>query len=293
MPTLPEIIKTRGFAITCELTPPKGVDLEPLKNTAAIVKPFVDAINLTDSHRAKMSMSPIGAAKTLIDTGIPPILQITGRDRNQIAIQADLLAASSMGVENILCMSGDNPSQGDHPNAKGVFDLDAFGLLRAVGALNRGQDLGGSDLRSAPKLCAGAVANPVAPEPKIEMERLEKKLEAGARFIQTQPVFDAKEFELFASRTKESGIPILAGVIVIKSVKMAKTLNSIPGITVPDSIISRLANSEDLKNTSSKIAAEIISDLLELTKGVHIMAIGWEKQIPPILERVGIRKKLS
>lgn len=291
MSTLTEIIDARGFAITCELTPPKGVNLEPLKHMVTRLKPCVDAINLTDSHRAKMSMAPIGAAKPLIDAGVSPIVQMTGRDRNQIGLQADLLAASSMGVENVLCMSGDTPSQGDHPDAKGVFDLDAFGLLRAVEVLNQGQDLGGSKLLGTPKLCAGAVANPGALELDTEIDRLNRKLEAGARFIQTQPIFDSKSFEIFSSRLKNSSVPILAGVIVIKSVKMATMLNSVPGIMVPDAIISRLASSKNLKITSSKIAAEVISNLLGLTKGVHIMAIGWEDQIPPILERVGIPER--
>ncbi|NIP94426.1 MAG: 5,10-methylenetetrahydrofolate reductase, partial [Akkermansiaceae bacterium] len=149
--------------------------------------PYVDAVNLTDSHRARMSMSPLGAAKALLDCGVPPIVQMTGRDRNRIAIQSDLLAAASLGVENVLCMSGDDPTGGDHPDAKGVFDLEALGLLRAVATLNAGEDLGGNALSGAPALCAGAVANPGAPAMETELERLEQKLEAGARFFQTQP----------------------------------------------------------------------------------------------------------
>ena len=175
MAKLSEVLAEDRFVVTCEFTPPKGVDLSPLRDKAALLAGLVDAVNLTDSHRARMSMSPLGAAKTLLDLGVAPIVQVTGRDRNRIAIQADLLAAASLGVENVLCMSGDNPAGGDHPDAKGVFDLEALGLLRTVCTLNEGKDLGGSELAGTPDLCPGAVANPGVED--ILTETMVRKME--------------------------------------------------------------------------------------------------------------------
>jgi methylenetetrahydrofolate reductase (NADPH) len=293
MPRLSDLLDAGRFVITCEFTPPKGVDLSELRANSQLLAKRVHAVNLTDSHRARMSMSPLGAAKALIESGVPPIVQVTGRDRNRIAVQADLLAAASFGVENVLCMSGDNPAGGDHPDAKGVFDLEALGLLRTVCALNEGSDLGGNALTGVPSLCPGAVANPGAPEIDVELDRLEQKQAAGARFFQTQPVFDIPSFERFVARSDAMGAPIIAGVILLKSAKMAEMLNAVPGIDVPEAVIDRLAKSADRAVTSVEIASETVSALRYLARGVHIMAIGWEKHIPALLDRAGLSDENS
>ena len=200
MPRITELVGSGRFVVTSELTPPKGLDLAPMLEAARSLAGFVDAFNLTDSHNARMSMAPIGAARRLLDEGIEPILQMTARDRNRIAIQADLLAAAALGVSNVVLMTGDAPAHGDHPDAKAVFDLGSVAIIETVRGLNEGRDLMGNALRGAPDLCIGAVVNPGNPNLDDEMARMAAKVEAGARFFQTQAVFDVAAFERFARR---------------------------------------------------------------------------------------------
>lgn len=285
-----ERLDAGDFLVTSEFTPPKGTDLSEVAAKADLLRDFVDAVNLTDSHRARMTMAPVGAAKTLLDRGVDPIVQVTGRDRNRIAIQAELLAAASLGVENLLCMSGDNPAAGDHPEAKPVFDLEAIGILRTIDALNAGRDLGGNELSGTPEFCAGAVANPGADDLDTELGRLEQKLAAGARFFQTQPVFDIDRYESFSTRAESLGAAVLPGVLLLKSAKMGRMLNeNVPGIHIPDSALKRLEASSDKRATSVEIAAETVAALRPIARGVHFMAIGWERHIPSVLEAAGAR----
>lgn len=285
-----ERLEAGDFVVTGEFTPPKGTDLSEIAEKAEFLRDFVDAVNLTDSHRARMTMAPVGAAKLLLERGVDPIVQVTGRDRNRIAVQAELLAAASLGVENLLCMSGDNPAAGDHPDAKPVFDLEAIGLLRAVAALNAGRDLGGAELSGTPQFCAGAVANPGADDLETELGRLEQKLSAGARFFQTQPVFDIDRFETFSAHAESLGAAIIPGVLLLKSAKMGRMLNeNVPGIHIPESTLKRLESSDDRRATSVEIAAEIVAALRPIASGVHFMAIGWERHIPSVLEAAGAR----
>ena len=285
-----ETLDSGKFAVTCELNPPKGVELGPLLEKAEMLKGMVDAFNITDSAASRMSMAPIGAAHLLQDRGVETILQITGRDRNRIAIQAELLAAHALGVTNVLCMSGDPPGGGDHPDAKAVFDLDAIGLLRAVESMEQGTDVGGNDLKGAPAFRAGAVANPGSPGLDSEIKRLGEKIEAGASFFQTQAVYDPEAFGRFAAAAKGFNVPILAGMIVLKSARMARNLNAnLPGVFVPDALIEELDGAESRSDTSVEISARIIKELRGVSAGVHIMAIGWEDRIPRILEAAGLR----
>ncbi len=284
-----ERLDAGNFLITCEFTPPKGTDLRGVSEKASLLRDHVDAVNLTDSHRALMTMAPVGAARALLDQGVAPIVQVTGRDRNRIAIQAELLAAASLGVENLLCMSGDNPAAGDHPDAKPVFDLEAIGLLRAIEALNQGRDLGGKELSGTPSFCAGAVANPGADDLEGELNRLEQKLAAGARFFQTQPVFDIDRYEAFAARAETLGAAVIPGVLLLKSAKMGRMLNeNVPGISIPEATLKRLETTSDRRATSVEIAAEVVAALRPVARGVHFMAIGWEKEIPRVLETAGL-----
>ena len=278
------------FVITCELNPPKGTDLTGLLASGSALKAWVDAVNLTDSHTARMAMSPLAPAMRLQELGLDTILQITGRDRNRIALQADLLSAHELGLHNIVCMSGDDPAAGDHPDATAVFDLEAIGLLKAVQALNRGRDVGGNELAGQTAFCAGAVANPGAADLTKEIQRLGDKVDAGAQFIQTQPVFDSADFEPFVEAAKGLDTHILAGIMPLKSIKMALHLNDeVPGINIPDTLINALQEADDLATTSLEIAAHTIKSLRNVCAGVHIMALGWERNIPKILKMAGIK----
>jgi methylenetetrahydrofolate reductase (NADPH) len=277
------------FVVTGELNPPKGTDLAGLEASAQLLKDWLDAVNLTDSYTARMTMSPLAPALRVRDIGVTPILQVTGRDRNRIAIQADLLSAYALGLDNVVCMSGDDPAAGDHPDAKAVFDLGAIALLEAVSALNGGRDLSGNALSGSTDFCAGAVANPGADDLPKEIERLGEKVAAGARFIQTQPVYDLADFEPFIQASANLNVHILAGIIPLKSVAMARHLNdNVPGIKVPDAIIRQLDAADDLVATSLEIAAETINALRNVCVGVHIMAIGWNQHIPTILQMAGV-----
>ena len=291
MNRLADKIKNKQFVITGELNPPKGIDLESLFKKAEGLKGCVDAINLTDSAGSNMSMAPIAVAKLMEDKGTESILQVTCRDRNRIAIQSELLGASALGISNILCMSGDPPSGGDHPDSKPVFDIDAVQLLNVIDSLNAGSDMSGNKLNESTDLFAGAVVNPGSEDLDKELARMEQKIEAGASFFQSQGIFDVKLFEKFMESANRFNVPVLAGIIVVKSGNMARYLNSnLPGVTVPDEIIDDLESSKDRVESSVKIAGRIIRDVSSLCSGVHIMAIGWESRIPSIVSEAGLKE---
>ena len=257
-----EILKSGEFVVTAELNPPKGADLRPLLERAERLRDWVDALNLTDSAGATMTMSPIAAAHELLGRGIEPILQFTGRDRNRIALQADMLAASAMGVTNLLCMSGDPPGAGDHPDAVGVFDLRAETLLEAASKLNAGADLYGNKLSGATRLFPGAVVNPGADDVERELARMEEKIRLGAAFLQTQGVYEPAAFESFMSRARGFGVPVIAGIIVLKSARMARFLNQrLPGVHVPQPLIDEIEAATDAGAAGVEIAARLIRDL--------------------------------
>ena len=284
MQTYAESLKSGKFVVTTELNPPKGTDLRRLFKHAESLSGMVDAFNLTDSPGANMTMAPIAAAHLMLDRGIEPILQVTGRDRNRIALEGEVLAAAALGISNILCMSGDPPGRGDHPDAVGVFDLKAETLLAAVKAMNAGADMYGNELRGSPSILAGAVANPGADDLDTELSRMEEKVRMGASFFQTQAVYDAATFETFMDAARGFGVPILAGVIVLKSARMARFLNDkLPGVSVPENIIEEMDSAENPAATSVAITSRLIRDVRAMCDGTHIMAIGWESRIPSIL----------
>ena len=289
MQTFSESLKSGKFVVTTELNPPKGTDLRRLFREADALDYMVDAFNLTDSPGANMSMAPIAAAHLMRDRGIEPILQVTGRDRNRIAIEGEILAAAALGVTNVLCMSGDPPGRGDHPDAVGVFDLRAETLLEAVSAMNSGTDMYGNELRGTPSIFAGAVANPGADDLDVELARMEEKVRMGASFFQTQAVYDAETFETFMETARGFGVPVLAGMIVLKSARMARFLDAnLPGVSVPESIIEEMDSAAVPADTSIEITSRLIRDVRDMCDGTHIMAIGWESRIPEILERSGL-----
>ena len=293
MPKITDLVRSGRFLVTSELNPPKGLDLAPMLATARSLAGVVDAFNLTDSHNARMSMAPIGAARRLLDEGTEPILQMTARDRNRIAIQADLLAAAALGVANVVLMTGDDPTRGDHPEAKAVFDLGSAEIIAAARGLNEGRDLAGHALQGAPELCVGAVVNPGSPDLDGELARMAAKVEAGARFFQTQAVYDPGAFERFAralDRFAGVGVAVIAGIIPIKSVRMARYLNErVPGIEVPETIIREIAEAQEVDVASTAIAARTIAGIATLCQGVHLMTLGREDLVPGIVEQAGIR----
>jgi len=282
---------SKKFTVTCELNPPKGINLEKLFKKAELLKERVVAINITDSAGSNMTMAPIAVSHLLNNRGIEPILQITGRDRNRIAIQADLIAASTLGITNILTMSGDPPRHGDHPEAKPVFDLNSTQVLDAMKAMQAGKDLGGNSLEGNPEFFRGAVVNPGAKDLETEFVKMEEKVASGAQFFQTQAIFEPDALEKFMVTAKKFNVPILAGIIVLKSTKMANYLNSyLPGISIPENIIKslELSDRDAIKKESVSITANIIKEIRNMCDGIHVMAIGWENMIPNILDESNI-----
>lgn len=291
MSNLEEVLDSGKFVITCELNPPKGTDLTPLLEKAQALEHVVDAFNLTDSHAARMAMTPLAAAHLLADRGLEPILQITTRDRNRIALQADLLGADALGVHNVVFMGGDPPATGDHPDAKPVFDVYSSLMLEAATSLQAGRDMAGNPITGKPHFCIGAVVNPGASDPDEELTRMGEKIEAGAAFFQTQAVYDPAAFERFAKAAEQYPVPILAGIIPLKSVKQANYMNEkVPGISIPDAIVAEIAAADDRLAASLAIAARTVKALDGMCRGLHIMAIGWETHIPALLAAAGVER---
>jgi methylenetetrahydrofolate reductase (NADPH) len=288
MSILEQKISCGKTVVTAELTPPKGTNLTELLSKAETLRPYVDAFNLTESARARLAVDPRAVARLLLDGGIEPIVQVTARDRNRIAIQADLLGAAVLGVENLVFMRGDSPTVGDHPQAKAVFDLTAAEMLQAARGLMEGHDMSGNELRGTPHFFLGAVANPGAADLNAEVDNTRRKIDAGARFLQTQAVYEAHVLARFLDALKPDGVAVLAGIIPLKSATMARWLNqSVPGIHVPHALLEtleRVAGSDREIPTGIEIATQTIRQVRPLCAGVHVMGLGWEKHIPAILD---------
>jgi 5,10-methylenetetrahydrofolate reductase len=240
-----------------------------------------------------MAIAPSAVARLLLDRGIEPTVQITARDRNRIAIQADILGAAALGVRNFVFMAGDPPQNGDHPEAKPVFDLNSNQMLSAGHQLAQGRDMAGNPLRGTPNLFLGATANPGAVDLQAEATNTRRKIDAGAQFLQTQAVYDRATLERFLDAVKPDGVAILAGIIPLKSAKMGGWLNAnVPGIRVPDVLLEEMQSVAGTDGEIAKgidIAARTIRDIQKLCAGVHVMALGWEAHIPAILQASGLR----
>jgi methylenetetrahydrofolate reductase (NADPH) len=283
-----EALESKKFVVTAEIGPMKGVDIQETLEGAELIKEKVDAINVTDLQSSVMRLGSMAVCHLLKDRGIDPIFQMTCRDRNRLALQSDLLSAWVLGIRNVLALTGDYPTLGDHPQAMPVFDLDSVSLLKVIKRLNEGFDMAGNELKGAPDLFPGAVVNPGADtEAAIEMQiiKMEKKIEMGARFFQTQGIFDLDLFEKFMKRIEGLNTQVLGGIILLKSAGMARFMNkNVAGVFVPDPLIKEMEETKDKVKTSIGIAARLIKGLKDLCQGVHIMAIGWEKKIPMVLE---------
>jgi methylenetetrahydrofolate reductase (NADPH) len=280
------------FVVTAEISPPKGTDTADLLKDAGMLRGFTDAMNVTDNQRAIMRMSPVAACSILESKEYETIMHLTCRDRNRLALQSELLGAFALGVKNILIMSGDHPVKGDHEGAKPVYDVDSVQLLGLVQKLNTGYDFSGNRLEGSTNFCAGAVTNIDLSE--IALIKLKKKINSGARFIQTQAVFDIEKFSGFLDKIKDIGFNksrIIAGIIPLKSEKSARFLNkNIAGIKVPQELIDQMKNARNPERKGMEIAAELIKNLHGKCKcgGVHIMPIGNHEKTKDILEMAGI-----
>lgn len=287
--TFKEKIKSKKFVITSEIGPPKGIEIKEILEDAKLVKGRVDAINVTDLQSAVMRLGSLAVCHLLKNEGLEPIYQVTCRDRNRLALQSDILSAAVLGIENILVLTGDHPSRGDHPQAKPVFDLDSVQLIEVIKTLESGKDMAGKDLKGAPKFCVGAVVNPGANPLEPELIKFEKKVKAGAEFFQTQGIYDVEAFAKFIEKTKNYNVAIIAGIILLKSGDMARYMNkNVAGIFVPDNLIKEIESAGDRQAKSVEIAARLIKELKGLAHGVHIMAIGWNKLVPRVLDAAGL-----
>jgi methylenetetrahydrofolate reductase (NADPH) len=282
------LLDSGKFIMTSEIGPPKGTSIEKMRHHIDILKDKVDAINVTDHQSSVMRFPSIGGCLAIEEQGGEPILQMTCRDRNRLALQAELLFAYTRGIRNVLCLTGDAVPVGDHKEAKGVFDLDSVQLLRAIQTMESGKDLGGNDLDGKVEFCAGAIVTPEANPIEPQLIKFEKKVEAGAEFFQTQAVYDLDKFAKFMQFARRFPVKVLAGIVLLSSARMAKYMSeNVPGIFVPQHLIDELANAPKgtALNKGIEIAGRMVATLKKesICDGVHIMAIGKEEVVPDIL----------
>ncbi|MGD9116225.1 MAG: methylenetetrahydrofolate reductase [Dehalococcoidia bacterium] len=280
------------FVITAEVGPLKGTDTTELMEAAEVLKGKVDAANVTDQQSSVMRLGSLAVCHLIKTKGLEPVLQMTCRDRNRLALQSDLLGAAVLGIDNVLSITGDLPVLGDHPEAKPVFDLDSVQLLWTINKLNEGFDMQGNELKGKPSFFPGAVVNPGADTEaarELQLIKMEKKIKAGAKFFQTQAIYDPAAFAKFMKRAGQFGVPVLAGIIPLKSAGLARFMNkNVSGVFVPDPLIEKMTTAEDKVQMGISIAADLIKELKDMCQGVHIMAIGWEKKVPLVVEAAGL-----
>jgi len=284
---LAEKLKSGKFLVTSEIGPGKGTDIDKHLEEAEILRGKVDGFNVTDLQSSVMRLGSLVVCHLLAERNLEPIFQITCRDRNRLALQSDLLSAYVLGIRNVLVLTGDHPILGDHPEAKPVFDLDSVSLLKVASTLTQGKDMKGNDLKGKPEFCLGAVVNPGADPLELQLIKMEKKIEAGAKFFQTQAVYDPGNFERFMKETEKFKVPIMVGIVLLKSAGMARFMNAnVAGVFVPDKLIKIMAEAskQDRPQKSVEIAASLIKEMKGMCQGVHIMSLGWDKYVPSLLE---------
>ena len=288
-----ELFDNGEFVVTAEVGPPKGIHVDHLVEEAKTYLSGITAVNVTDNQSSVMRMGSLPACVALKNAGLTPILQLTCRDRNRIALQSELLGAAMLGIENILCLTGDHTKMGDHPGAKPVFDLDSVSLLHAACQLEKGVDLGGQALvGEPPKFAKGAVVSPCSDSVDAQLAKMERKVMAGAEYFQTQAVFDSEKFIQFMEKAKQFGKPVQLGVIIPKSAGMAKFMNNnVAGVHVPQWMIDELAADKEKAKagiTGVELAAKVIRECRPYCQGLHIMALGWEAKVPELLKLANI-----
>ena len=295
---LEKVMKAGHIAVTGECGPPRGAMPEKVKEKAELLRGYVDAVNITDNQTAMVRMSSFAASMILKQINMNPVLQMVCRDRNRLAMQADIIGAYSHGINTMLCLTGDHMKFGDHPMASGVFDLDSIQMIQMVRKMrDEGKFFGGAEIKGAPKMFIGAAANPFADPFELRVARLAKKVRAGADFIQTQCIFNVDKFEQWMKGVRERGLHketyIMAGITPMKSVGAARYMrNKVPGMDVPSELVDRMAKTPKEKQAQEgiDICVETIKRVLDIegVAGVHIMAIEWESAVPEIVERSGL-----
>ena len=293
---LEKVLDSDRFAVTAEAGPPKGTSATVIQRKGELLRFCCDAVNITDNQTAIVRMSSLAGCILLKQQGVDPVMQMVCRDRNRIAIQSDVLGAVALGIGNILCLSGDHQKFGNHPTAKNVFDIDSIQLIQSLKNMrDEKKFLSGEDITGEVPLFIGAVENPYADPFKFRVTRLGKKIKAGADFIQTQAVYDVPKFAKWMEMVTDQGLDkqvhILAGVIPIRSVGMARYMRDyVSGVSVPDEIVTRMEEAKTAKEEGVIIALEVIEQLKEIpgVHGIHIMAVGWEDAVPDIVEKAGL-----
>ena len=293
---LEKVLESGRFAVTAEAGPPKGASAAVVQKKGELLRNCCDAVNVTDNQTAIVRMSSLAGCVLLKQLGVEPVMQMVCRDRNRIAIQSDVLGAVALGIGNVLCLSGDHQKFGNHPTAKNVFDIDSIQLIQTLKNMrDEKKFLCGEDVAGEVPLFIGAAANPYADPFEFRVVRLAKKVKAGADFIQTQAVYDVAKFarwmEMVTERGLDNEVHILAGLIPIRSVGMARYMRDyVSGVSVPDEIITRMEQAKNAKEEGARIILEIIEQLKEIPgiHGIHIMAVGWEEIIPEIVEKAGL-----
>ncbi|MGI6142668.1 MAG: methylenetetrahydrofolate reductase [bacterium] len=290
--SLREALASDKVVITAEVAPPKGTDLTAFRKSLPYLQGRVDAVNVTDFQSAVVRASSLALCHLLLEEGLEPVLQVTGRDRNRIAIQGELLGAAILGIKNVLAITGDHTETGDHPGAKPVFDLDAVTILQAAKALSQGRDLAGNPLQGAPDFTLGATVTPCYEPLELQVLKMESKMAAGATFFQTQAVYDVETMRRFREATAHLGeVKVLAGIIPLKSAGMARFMNkNVPGIRVPEELIHRIADAPDPVAAGVEAAGKLMAALLAegLCDGFHLMTLGREDLLPGILAAAGL-----
>jgi 5,10-methylenetetrahydrofolate reductase len=288
MSRLRDMLEGGEFVVTGEVAPPRGTDLAGMHAAVDLLAPHCHALNVTDNQGASLHLSSLAASKALLERGIEPIFQQTCRDRNRLALQSDLLAAWSLGLENLLVVTGDDPRAGDHPHAKGVFDLDSTQLASIARGMNEGHDMMDRDLKGGTGFYVGAAMFPEAEPWDVQLARIEQKIEAGVRFFQTQAIFDMDKLQRAVEAVRPLGAKVIAGVLVLKSPRVIDFVNSkLAGLMVPDAIADRIRRAHDPADAAIALAAEQVASIRDIADGVHVMPLGLDAAIGRILGGAG------
>lgn len=284
MSRLRELLDAGEFVVTGEVAPPRGANLSSMHAAVDLLAPHCHALNVTDNQGASLHLSSLAASKAILDRGIEPIFQQTCRDRNRLALQSDLLAAWSLGLENVLMVTGDDPRAGDHPNAKGVFDLDSTQLAQVASAMNEGRDMMGRELNGGTDFYVGAAMFPEAEPWDVQLARIEQKVSAGVRFFQTQAIFDIAKLERAVDALRPLGVKIIAGVLVLRSARVIDFVNNhLAGMMVPDTVADRIRRADDPTEEAIRLAAWQVRQIRDIADGVHVMPLGLDAAIGRIL----------
>jgi len=291
MSRLQEALEAGQFVVTGEIGPPKGIDTHEMAEELEHLRGKVVAVNVTDIQSAVMRLGSLIVSEWLVKQGVEPVFQLTCRDRNRLALQTELLSAAWVGIENVLCLTGDHQVLGDHKGSKGVFDLDAVSLLHTVTLLNSGQDLAGNALAGATKLFPGAVVAPGLDPVEPQLIKMERKIAAGAKFFQTQALYDPRQLESFMKKAEQFKVPVLAGIVLLKNAGMARFMNAnVAGVFVPDHIVQEIADcpKKKLKAKSAEIGGRLAKEMKGMCQGIHLMPLGWTDIVPAVLAHADI-----